>query len=130
LPGAVTTSIRRDLFTILAKAMLTIVGGTWRQGATVMLPLAILATLFGMVLGLRFRVLVLLPAFAFGLVLITGGGLASGTGIWRIVASLVLLAGGLQFGFLGGSGLRLVMAGARLAGSREPSAVAASRLAH
>ena len=43
-----------------------------------MFSLAILGILFGAILGLRFKVLVLVPAITIGALLIVGGGLALG----------------------------------------------------
>jgi hypothetical protein len=56
----------------------------------------------GSALGLRFRVLVLLPAILLGLIVITACGLAQGATIWSITLTNVVGATCLQFGYLGG----------------------------
>lgn len=94
-----------------------------------MLPLAITATLVGAVLGLRFKVLVLLPAIAICLASIAAGSLALAIGPWRALTAMIVATIALQMGFLAGSGIRLFVAGGRSWAARQPSA-AASRPAH
>lgn len=92
-----------------------------------MVMLATLCTLVGAVLGLRFRVVVLVPAIAAGLVLIAAGAPVFGLEPWRGVLGVVVAATALQVGFLCGSGIRIFMAAAHLATVRRPSETAVSR---
>lgn len=94
-----------------------------------MFSLAILGILFGAILGLRFKVLVLVPAITIGALLIVGGGLALGVELWQATIGSVVTAITLQIGFLGSSAVRYVVPAMRF-GSERQSGVAASRLAH
>jgi hypothetical protein len=94
-----------------------------------MLALALTAALVGAVLGLRFKVLVLVPAIAIFVALIAAASLALAIGPWRALIAVVVATIALQIGFLGGSGTRLFVAGGRTWAARRPSA-AASRPAH
>lgn len=77
-----------------------------------MLMVVLASSLTGAVLGLRFPVYALLPAFALACIIIgvpalTGNDLM--TAVWQVGASLVFL----QTGYLAGITVRLVMAAAR-----------------
>jgi hypothetical protein len=86
---------------------------------------AILSTVCGAALGLRFRFPALAPALVATLVLIVGGGLILRMDLARIALDFVVAAVTLQFGFLGGAGARSVMA--RVAASRQPPRLPAPR---
>jgi hypothetical protein len=117
--------------TVETKGILTAAVEPGRQGAAIMLSLAILAALLGAVLGLRFKVPALMPVIVVGLILIIGGALAFGIEFWRTVLCVIVAATALQMGFLGGSGLRFLIAATRVGPARQPSAAApASRPAH
>jgi hypothetical protein len=73
-----------------------------------MFSLAVLGIICGALLGLRFKVLALLPAVVVGAVLVLGGGLAIGTDGLGIVIELAIVATALQCGFLGGAAARSV----------------------
>ena len=73
-----------------------------------MISLAILAGLGGAMLGLRFRVLVLLPVAAAALVVVMGGGLAAGLELPQVALACVVAGVALQLGFLAGAGLRVL----------------------
>jgi hypothetical protein len=64
--------------------------------------LAILAAslLGGMVLGLRFRVLILVPVIIAGIVVIAIAGIGLRAAVWPIVTAMVANAVGLQVGYL------------------------------
>jgi hypothetical protein len=68
-----------------------------------MLMLAIISILIGATLGLRFKVLVLLPAIIFAGFAILVGGLAYSSSFSSIVAASAIAISGLQLGYLGGS---------------------------
>jgi hypothetical protein len=68
-----------------------------------MILLAIVSILIGALLGLRFRVFILVPAITFALVLVIGVGVARESGIWWIALEMVVVATALQLGYLGGS---------------------------
>jgi hypothetical protein len=67
-----------------------------------MLMLTIIAVLTGATLGVRFKVLVLLPAIIFAGVAILIGGLAYSSSSSSIVIALAIAIAGLQIGYLGG----------------------------
>jgi hypothetical protein len=80
-----------------------------------MLILAIVSFLIGVSLGLRFTVLILVPAIGLALALVAANGIVAEEGIWRLVSSMVVVATFVQLGYLGGNVLRSVIFGARAA---------------
>ena len=93
-----------------------------------MLLLAICCILVGAVLGLRFTVWILVPGIAFGLFAAAAAGIAHRHDLGTIALAMVLIAAGLQFGYLAGTGIGYVMAGARTPRARP--GVPVSRPAH
>jgi hypothetical protein len=94
-----------------------------------MLMLMILSTLFGAVLGTRFKVWVLFPTIFVSAALLAVAAAAHGSGLWSATVSIVLCATGLQIGFLGGVATRFVVATARaprLRGTRPTTAASGS----
>jgi hypothetical protein len=91
-----------------------------------MLSLAILGMICGALLGLRFKVLALLPAVVVSAILVLGVGLAVGADGWGIVIELAVVAIALQFGFLGGAAARSVKPTIMLRQQSAPT----SRAAH
>ena len=90
--------------------------------------LATIMILVGALLGLKFNVLVLIPAHVFAIVTFAGQGLLHGDGIGAILLPIVLSAAGLQLGYLIG-----VVIGLRLAAKRFPKKLvgaAAEKIAH
>jgi hypothetical protein len=83
-----------------------------------MLILAIGCILVGAVLGLRFTVWILIPGIAFGLFAAAAAGIAHHDGLGTIGLAMVLIAVGLQLGYLMGTTTRFVIAGARAARAR------------
>jgi hypothetical protein len=69
----------------------------------------------GILLGQRFKVLVLAPALALTLVLTSGAEIARGDAIWAIVLMELATITSLQMGYLAGTGIRhlLIVARAR-----------------
>jgi len=57
------------------------------------------------VLGLRYKIFILLPAATFMLVFVIGVGVARGAGIWRIALDMMVAMTALQLGYAGGARL-------------------------
>jgi hypothetical protein len=68
-----------------------------------LLILTVVTILGGAVLGLRYKVFILLPAATFVLVFVIGVGVAHGAGIWSIALDMMIAAMALQLGYAGGS---------------------------
>jgi hypothetical protein len=68
-----------------------------------MLTLTIVTILCGAVLGLRYKIFILLPAATFMLVFVIGFGVAREAGIWRIALDMMVAMTALQLGYAGGS---------------------------
>lgn len=89
--------------------------------------------LVGMVLGQRFKVLVLVPAIALTLPLTIAAGLLRADPLGAIVVLAVASIASLQIGYLAGTGLRYLMSAARasrLRGTAFPGSLPARRPAH
>ena len=67
-----------------------------------MLALFAASLLGGLVLGLRFRVLILVPVIIAGIVVIASAGIGLRAAVWPIVTAMVAHAVGLQAGYLVG----------------------------
>jgi hypothetical protein len=76
------------------------------------MALATISFLLGAALAWRFNVFVLIPTIAVSLVIIAAAGLGHGEGAWTIVGAMIGSALCLQLGYLGGTVLRGVTAGA------------------
>jgi hypothetical protein len=63
----------------------------------------------GAVLGLRFKVLILVPAMSFALVLVAVSGALRGENIWVVTVRMVLVVTSVQLGYLGGAILQRLM---------------------
>jgi hypothetical protein len=75
-----------------------------------MSTLAIITSLTGILLGVRFKVLILVPSVALAVVAVFAGGIAHHEETGSIAVALLLAAVGLQVGYLGGlSASRAVM---------------------
>jgi hypothetical protein len=79
-----------------------------------MTNLLILSVLVGAVLGMRLRVLIILPVIGFAFVTIAGIGAARSDALSLIATVMVLTAISLQLGYLLGSAARFVMVAARI----------------
>jgi hypothetical protein len=71
-----------------------------------MVMLAVFASLIGAALGLKFKVLILVPAIAIAFAIVVVAGLAHSDGILTVALATVLSAAGLQFGYLLGLSCR------------------------
>ena len=78
-----------------------------------MLSLSLISLLVGAVLGMRFRVLVLLPAIFAALLAILAVGISSSINFPVIALAMVLATACLQLGYLGGVATRHVLTLAR-----------------
>jgi len=67
-----------------------------------MLAILTASLLGGFVLGLRFRVLILVPVITLCIIVIAGAGIALRTGAWAIAVAIVASAFGVQIGYLVG----------------------------
>jgi hypothetical protein len=98
-----------------------------------MMTSLIISSLAGLVLGQRFKVLILLPAICTAVVAATGAGVARGDSRWSIVLLAISVAVALQIGYLVGTGIRSLLAAGR-ATRHYPGSVAAPavgrRIAH
>jgi hypothetical protein len=92
-----------------------------------MFSLAIVHTLIGAVLGLRFKVMVLVPMFAISLIAIAGVNAALGAGLWMAVIEMVIAVTSAQVGYLGGAAIRLFLAAPRGAAAEHTSPNTVSR---
>jgi hypothetical protein len=84
-----------------------------RGGGLTMMISLIVSFLVGMVLGQRFKVLILLPAITLAVLAVIGGGLARAEPTWSIVLIAIGAAVALQVGYLVGTGIRSLIVGAR-----------------
>jgi hypothetical protein len=83
-------------------------------------PIAISSLCVGAALGLRFRVLALLPAIFLEFIVLTTLGIALGQdGGWIVLANLAGV-GCLQVGYVGGTFPRFLFVASRLAAQAEP----------
>jgi hypothetical protein len=83
--------------------------------------IVLLVFLLGAVLGMRFKVLILIPVIAFALISIVAGGIGSGDSFWAALTAAVLASVCLQIGYLGGTVTRHTMALARAQRLRKTS---------
>jgi len=88
--------------------------------------LILLVFLLGAVLGMRFKVLILIPAIAFALIAILVGGVARGDSVSAILVAVVLASICLQIGYLSGIATRYSIALARAGRLRQASLQAES----
>jgi hypothetical protein len=79
-----------------------------------MILIAISGALLGAVFGLRFRVLVLLPAILLGVLSVAVISATSGTPVSTMVINATAWTVAIQFGYLGGLFTRFIMVAARL----------------
>jgi predicted Na+-dependent transporter len=63
---------------------------------------AIICTVVGIALGLRFKVLVLVPAIALAVIFALIVGVARGDSFWSIVLVMVIVGTAIQLGYLVG----------------------------
>jgi hypothetical protein len=86
-----------------------------------MMTLVAMSLLFGMVLGQRFEVLILMPSLALILMVAVGTGMAHAATPWAILVTAGLSIAGLQVGYLVGASMRFLLAVARASRLRTGS---------
>jgi len=84
--------------------------------------LAIISVLAGIALGLRFKVLILVPAVILAMIFAIIIGVARADTFWSIVLAMAILGAAVQFGYLAGIMLRAAVSSlcAFTFGSRNP----------
>ena len=78
-----------------------------------MLILTMISFLVGVVLGLRFKVFILVPAIGSALAMVAVNG--AGDGTWKLVGTMIVVATSLQLGYVGGSILQFSVCAKRAA---------------
>jgi hypothetical protein len=78
-----------------------------------MMIVILMGVLVGAVLGLRFKMFVLVSVFCAGLPFIIVGGISRGDGFWRVALAMIVLATSVQVGYTLGSVLQSVIGVAR-----------------
>jgi hypothetical protein len=68
-----------------------------------MVTFTIVGLFVGALLGIRFRVFILIPAVLLTVAIVTGFGLARESGAWRILLEIVVVSTALELGYAGGS---------------------------
>ena len=94
-----------------------------------MIVLALAAVLIGAILGLRFKILALVPAILFGSASTLSIGIAYGNGVWPVLLAVVLAVTMLQIGYLGGALANSAITVARVR-KASPGNVAVQKSAH
>ena len=82
--------------------------------SAMMTMLVMTAVLIGAMLGLRFKVFILVPAISISSVAIFGIGIAHGSGIWSVLLAAFLAITALQIGYLAGATVHFGITRARV----------------
>jgi hypothetical protein len=77
------------------------------------LKLAIIGVVAGVVLGLRYKILILVPAVLFAMILAIVIGIGRADSFWSIVLTTVALVVAVQLGYLAGIAVHAVIAAIR-----------------
>ena len=75
--------------------------------------------IMGMVLGQRFKVLILMPAIALATLVAVATGIGRTEPFWSVLLAAALSVTGLQIGYLAGTGVRLLIAATRASRRRQ-----------
>jgi hypothetical protein len=75
-----------------------------------MMTLAVSSLLVGALLGFRFKVYILLPAMFLAFTLLIFADLERGYGLWWLAISAGIVTVGLQFGYLAGRAIPILLA--------------------
>ena len=84
-----------------------------------MLILMMISFLIGVVLGLHFKGLILLPAVGLALIVVAVNG--AGDGTWQLVGTMAVVATSVQLGYVGGSIWQFGVCATRAADHARPS---------
>ena len=88
------------------------------------LELAIIGALAGIALGLRYKVLILVPAVALALAIAMIVGIARAHHFWSIILAMVILGIAVQFGYLAGIAIRAAVGSVIL---KQPNGTSSSK---
>jgi hypothetical protein len=86
-----------------------------------MMILFLMGVLVGAVLGVRFKVLVLVPAICAALPVVVVAEIARGEGIWGLALATIVVASSLQIGYILGNVVWFVTGAARATNHRTSS---------
>jgi len=92
-------------------------------GGSAMTPeFAIISVLAGIALGLRYKVVILVPAVTLAIIFAMIVGIARADHFWSITLAMVILGTAVQFGYLAGIAIRAALGSiyALTIGGREP----------
>jgi hypothetical protein len=78
-------------------------------------------------LGLRFKVVILVPMITIGSAATLAIGIADGNSLWSVLLAMVVVITALQMGYLSGTIIRFSIAGARV--HKETSLIVTQRAA-
>jgi hypothetical protein len=78
-----------------------------------MMILILMGVLVGAVLGLRFKMFILVPVFCVALPFVVVDGVSRGDGVWRLALAMIVLATSVQVGYALGNVLQFVIGAAR-----------------
>jgi hypothetical protein len=87
--------------------------GAFRARGLTMVISTVIGTLFGALLGLRFRALIVAPVIFVAVAIIAVGGMARGDEAKALALAVIVVAASLQVGYVAGCTLRAVVAAAR-----------------
>jgi|SRR5712671_5203690 hypothetical protein len=95
----------------------------WVQGSEMTLELALINVLAGIALGLRYKVVILVPAVALAMTFAMIVGIARADHVGSIVLTMAILGSGVQLGYLTGIAIYAVAGPicASLIGGRNPA---------
>jgi hypothetical protein len=91
-----------------------------------MTMLTLCCALAGSVLGLRYKVLALVPAIGLALLVTVTTGIARAEGAWAVLGAAAAVATAVQIGYLAGTLTRFTIAGVRLRRVRTRTTAALS----
>ena len=83
---------------------------TFNGSLFAMMPMIAIVTLIGAMLGLRFKVFVLLPATVLSVLAIVSAGIAHSESHWSTLVTASFVIAALQVGYLAGSGVAVLVA--------------------
>jgi hypothetical protein len=87
--------------------------GVWKRENTMALEIVIIHVLAGAALGLRFKVMILVPAVTLTMLPAAIFGVTRGDQFWSIAVAMILLGTAIQVGYLAGILIRAKIASVR-----------------